>query len=336
MPARKDFGNHLQKQEPMPVYALLSTENVLLVEAITAVRGRVLTAAADFNRDEFRAGEPGSVERAVAAASTLPMMAARRWVHLADIHKLKAKDHLPLLSYLERPSPSSVLCLSGDKLDQRTKLGQKLLSATSLFVLEPPRPQDLPVWLERRARQRHLTVEHDAAQLLTDLIGGDLGDLDMALEKLATYAGDDATITSEHVEAVVAPTRIDSIFKLTDAIGARDLSRASLQLRNALGGGENALLVLTMIARQLRHLLMVKELREKGQKSGDIATQIGIRPFLVEPLVAQARRYDSDELCHALAAVARADVSLKSSRLAPGVILDRLLVEVISASEAAS
>jgi DNA polymerase-3 subunit delta len=332
MPPRKDFARHLQNQDPLPVYALVSSEPILLAEAVAALRGRVLGRASDFNRDEFRAGEQ-PVERVLEAATTLPMMAAQRWVLLTDLHKLKANDHPAVISYLDRPSPSTVLCLAGAKLDQRTKLGQKLLSATALFALEPPRPQDLPHWLESRARRRGIAVAPDAAQLLADLLGADLGALDMAIDKLATYAGEDAPITSDHVEALVAPTRVDRIFKLTDAIGARDLSRASLQLRNALGGGESALMVLAMIARQLRHLLQVKELHARGERAGDIAREVGIRPFLVDALANQARRYQTSELCAALGAVSRADVRLKSSRLDPGVILDRLLVEVISAGD---
>jgi len=333
MPPRKDFARHLQRQDPLPVYALVSSEPILLTEAIATLRARVLTQAADFNRDEFRAGET-AVERVIEAATTLPMMAPARWVYFYDVHRLKAKEHPALISYLKRPSPSTVLCLAGTKIDQRTKLGQTLLSASALFALEPPRPQDLPDWLERRARHRKLAIEPDAAQLLTDLIGMDLGALDMAVDKLATFAGADTAITSDHVETLVAPTRVDRIFKLTDAIGARDLSRASLQLRNALGGGESALMVLAMIARQLRHLLQVKELRAEGVPKGDIAKRVGIRPFLVDALANQARRYEATELCTALDAVSRTDVRLKSSRLNAGVILDRLLVEVISAGGA--
>ncbi len=331
MAARDDLKAHLQQQQkPLSVYALTSSEPVLLGEAIAALRSRALGGNADFNRDEFRAGET-PIERVVDAASTLPMMAPSRWVLLTDLHKLKAKEHGPLIAYLDRPSPKTVLCLAGEKLDQRTKLAIKLNSLGALFALEPPRPYEIGDWIRRRAQQRKLSIDADAAQLLGDLIGVDLGALDMAVDKLAVYAGERSTITAEDVEAVVAPTKIDRIFKLTDAVGARDLGRASLQLRNALGGGESGLMVLSMIARQLRHLAQLKELQRDGVASAEIARRLGIRPSLVEPLAGQARRYDTAELCAALAAVREADVRLKSTKLDAGVVLDRLLVEIISA-----
>jgi DNA polymerase III subunit delta len=329
MPARRDLDRHLEREELLSVYAIVSAEPLLVAEAIHLLRSRVLTQAPDFNRDEFRAGEVPT-ERVVDAATTLPMMASCRWVLMRDVQRLKAKDQAPLVAYLDKPAKTSVLCLSGSELDQRTKLGQRLASMHALFVLEPPRPSELPAWIDRRARARSLAIEPDASRLLADLLGADLGGLDMALEKLSTYAAGER-VTADHVEAAVAPTKIDNVFKLTDAIGARDLLKASLQLRNMLAGGENALLILSMMARQLRQLLLAKELGADRLSPPELASRIGVRPFLIDSLLAQTKRYSAAELCAAIEALARADVRLKSSKLEPGVILDQLLVEVIVA-----
>jgi DNA polymerase-3 subunit delta len=263
------------------------------------------------------------------AARTLPMMADKRWVHLSAIEKLKAEAQTALVAYLEAPSPTTVLCLSGEKIDQRTKLGGRLAKDGRLFAFEPPRQNELAQWVSRRAPRHQAKIDHDAAQLLADLIGVELGSLDMALSKLAVYAGKDVTINAEHVEQLVAPTRVHSIFELTDAIGARDAAKASGLLRNALEGGENALMVLGMIARQFRQLIGVKEMLDEGARNNDLASELGIRPFLVDALKAQSRRYSLQELENALLAVQRTDVKLKSTGLSPGVTLDRLLVDVM-------
>lgn len=334
MAARTDFDQHLRNDELLPVYAVVGADTMLVREAIDALRARALTRAPDFNRDELRAGET-PIERAVDAARTMPMMAERRWVHVAQIDKLKTADQPALLSYLEKPSATTVLCLSGEKIDQRTKLGQALNAAKALFAFEPPRQHELAGWITRRVRKHGSTIDPDAAQLVADLLGAELGSLDMALEKLVLYAGPGTPITTEQVEAVVAPTRVHSIFNLTDAIGARDLGQASRLLRNALGGGENALMVLGMIARQFRQLLQLKELHAERASNQQIMQALGIRPFLLEPLNAQARRYSQPELCAALEAIRRADLRLKSTRLDPGVVLDSLLVEVVRAERRA-
>ncbi|MEZ0312820.1 MAG: DNA polymerase III subunit delta [Myxococcota bacterium] len=327
MPARSDFDRYI-KDPNEPVVALVGTDTLLLRDAIDVLRAKTLTRAPDFNRDEMRAGET-TIERVLDAARTMPMMAEKRWVHLSAIDKLKVEAQAAVLAYLEAPSPTTVLCLSGEKIDQRTKLGSRLAKDGRLFAFEPPRQNELAQWVARRAARHQTKIDPDAAQLLADLIGIELGSLDMALSKLAVYAGADTAITAEHVEQLVAPTRVHSIFELTDAIGARDAAKASGLLRNALDGGENGLMVLGMIARQFRQLIGVKEMLDEGARNNDLASELGIRPFLVDALKAQSRRYSKRELEEALLAVQRTDVKLKSSRLAHGVTLDRLLVDVM-------
>ena len=328
MAVRKDLANHLRKEEPLPVYAVLSEDSFLRTEAVNHMRSKLLTAAPDFNRDELRSTD-GSA-RIVQAAETLPMMAPRRWVHVADIHKLSAKEFPALISYIGSPSASTTLCLSGEKLDMRKKLGQALSKAGYAFILEAPKPKELPAWLQKRARHHRYDLHDDAASLITDLIGANLGSLDNTLHKLQAFVGADQAIDTEAVEECVAATRVHSIFELTDAIGHRDLGRASQLVRNALDGGESGLMVLAMVARQVRQFIEVQSLTTRGANASEIARTLKMRPFVAEGLVRQAKRYTHPELCHALAAVGRADLAMKSSRLAHGVILDRLLVEMSS------
>jgi DNA polymerase-3 subunit delta len=326
--SRKDFEQHLRSEPLLSVYTLVGSERLLVSEAVAALRQKALTKAADFNRHEFSAAEAG-LEAVIEAAGTLPMMGPRRFVHLSELQLLKAKEHATLIGYVERPTPTTVLCLSGEKLDQRTKLGQKLAASGGLFAFEAPRQNELAAWIERRARHNGWRIEPEAAQLLADLVGSDVGSLDGALTKLSLYVGSDSAISPEDVEEVVAPTRVHRIFDLTDAIGARDLGRSSLLLRNALGSGESALGILGMITRQLRQLLEFKRLKTRRASAQQIAASLGIRPFLVEPLASQARRYETRELRHALGAALRADIRLKSSGVSAGVVLDRFLVEII-------
>jgi DNA polymerase III subunit delta len=250
-------------------------------------------------------------------------------VHLCDVHKVSAKDQPALVAYVEKPSPTTVLVLSGDKLDGRTKLGQVLNKAGAVYTFEAPKQHELPSFVAQRARRRGLKLEPEAARLIADLVGNEVGSIDRSLEKLSVYAGEGQPITADDVEELVAPTRVHSIFDLTDAIGTRDLGKASLLLRNAVAGGESGLPILAMITRQFRLLLQVKAAQTRGVAARDLASELGIKPFLVDQLVHQARRYEERELYGALDASLRADVRMKSTRLAAGVVLDRLLVEVM-------
>ncbi|MEM6733210.1 MAG: DNA polymerase III subunit delta, partial [Myxococcota bacterium] len=303
---------------------------ILRSEAVTALRARVLTQAPDFNRDELRGSET-TVDRILEAARTLPMMAAHRWVHVSDAHKLKAEAQEALAAYVKAPSPTTVLVLSGEKIDGRRKLGQALNKKKVMFAFDAPKQWELGDWIEERAEHKGLALDRDAAALLGDFVGAEVGPIDRALEKLELYAGEPRSITAEDVQEVVAPTRVHSIFELTDAVGARNLSKSTQLLRNALEGGESGLMVLAMIARQMRQLLQYQLLSSRRMPNAELARALGVKPFLMNRIAEQARQYNKEELSHALDAAHRADIAMKSSRLSHGVILDRLLLEVVAA-----
>ena len=334
MPPSNDINRHLKNDDLLPVYALVGSEPTLVHEALSALRDKTLSAAADFNRDSFRA-DSVAIEDVLRAAGTLPMMAPKRWVELVQIEKLKAKHHDALLGYLASPSPSTVLCLVGAKVDLRTKLGKALKKCGGYFSLEPPKLHELPGWIVERAQKYQCTIDRDAAHLLAEVLGADIGGLDMALSKLAIYVAPESHIAEEHIEALVTPTRVNSIFDLTEAVGERDLARAGMLCRNALGGGENALMLLAMIGRQLRLLLNASLISGQNVNPGALASELGVRPFLVQPLLKQAARYKTAELTGALEAVARADRRLKSTRINPGVVLDQLLLDIIPGNKGA-
>ncbi|MBN1960813.1 MAG: DNA polymerase III subunit delta [Deltaproteobacteria bacterium] len=329
MIADRNFEQSLQEDSLSTVYALIGSESILVSEAVSLVRQKTLTAAADFNKHEFSARETPIIQ-AIEAARTMPMMAPKRFVHVSSIDFLKSAEQAPLLAYLEQPSNYSVLCLSGSKLDQRTKLGQKLAKMGALFTFEPPRQQELSGYIEKRARKIGYRINHDATQLLGDLIGVNVGNIDRALEKLALYSGNTNPISAEDVEVLIAPTRVHSIFELTDAIGNRELDKAAIILRNILAGGESALAILGMITRQFRQLLQIKTLASRRASNQEIVSTLGIRPFLINSLLTQARRYTINELTFALDAALQTDIKLKSSKLPPGVALDRMLVAIAS------
>lgn len=328
MAIRRDFEQDIRKSERLPIYVLTSPDTLLLSEAIAKLRALSLTAAPDFNRNDFRAGECKPIE-VISAAGSMPMMAPLRWVHLSDIHKLKAKDHPPFMEYLKNPSPTTVMCLSGEKLDLRTKLGKALSKANCVFQFAIPQQRDIGGWIGARAKEHGFKIDRDACALIADFIGTELGILDNALRQVASYAGPDATITCDDVETCLISSRVRIVWDLTDAIGDRNLSLASTLVRNLIDGGEDAFPILGAIAYRLRLMFRTREMLERGASPRDVKQSIKLGRD-ADRLIDGAKRYTVHELSHALHCAGQADIRLKSSSLSQGVVLDRLLVDIHS------
>ena len=101
------------------------------------------------------------------------------------------------------------------------------------------------------------------------------------------------------------------MFELTDAIGAADRARALAAVASLCDQRESAVGVVVMLARHIRQLTLLHTMRETKVPRPDWASRIGVPPFVVDKLIAQARRYRPEVLAAATQQLANADRALK-------------------------
>lgn len=307
MPRVDDLLAELAAGRLDPMYVLHSEHPILIERVIGAIRDAVVPPAArGFNYDIVEGKPTGA--RIVALAQTLPMMAQRRLIYVRDLAAMPADDAEPLLSYLARPNPTTVVLAVASKIDKRVKLYAQLARKGYLHVLEAPR--QLAPWLRAEAKQQGVQIEPAAITRLIDAVGDDLSRLALAVEQLGLYAGRRA-VTSDDVDELIADTRERTVFELTDAIGAADRPRALAAVAALCDQRESAVGVVVMLARHVRQLTMVYTLRDTGAPRPSWGPMLGVPPFVVDKLIAQARSYSPQALSTATRRLANADRALK-------------------------
>ena len=290
-----------------PMYVLHSEHPILIDRVVTALREAVVPPAArGFNYDIVEGKPTGA--RIVALAQTLPMMAQRRLIYVRDLSAMPADEAEPLLGYLARPNPSTVIVAVAAKIDKRIKLYAQLSRKGYLHVLEAPR--QLAPWVRAEAKQQGVQLEAAAVGRLVEAVGDDLSRLALTVEQLGLYAGA-RPVTVEDVEALVADTRERTVFELTDAIGAADRPRALAAVASLCDQRESAVGVVVMLARHVRQLSLVYTLRETNVPRPSWGQMLGVPPFVVDKLIAQARSYSPAALAAATQRLANADRALK-------------------------
>jgi DNA polymerase-3 subunit delta len=229
-------------------------------------------------------------------------------VLVRDLALVPADQAEPLIEYLGKPNPTTVLVGLVSKVDKRLKLFANLSKKNYLHILEAPR--QVGGWLREEAKAQGVRLEPAAASRLIDAVGADLSRLALAVEQLALYANGRA-VTSEDVDELIADTRERSVFELTDAIGAADRPRALAAVAALCDQRESAVGVVVMLARHVRQLSLLHAMRDRGVPRGEWASRIGVPPFVVDKLVAQARSYSPGALAAATQRLALADRALK-------------------------
>ena len=185
----------------------------------------------------------------------------------------------------------------------------------------------LDKWITQRTQLEGVTIAPAALRLLATFAVGQLRLLANEINKLATYVGPGGVIDAAAVTALVPDSREARVFDLADALARGERATALTLLHELLDDGQQPLMILGMVARQVRMLMQVKDLAARGVRGGDIAATVGMPPFIVEKTIAQSRRFSSAQIEAAQRACLTIDTALKRSRVAPDLALDLLIAE---------
>jgi DNA polymerase III subunit delta len=325
-----------RKGRLLPVYLVAGDERLLRDEVVRELRAASLVGGvAAFNEDRFTAGEV-DVETVIAAARTVPMMAARRFVLVRGAERWDAETATSpfdrLAEYAAAPVDSTCLVVVGSKVDGRRKLAASAKKQGYLVSCDPLEERALPGWIAARFASKKHAIDPDAAELLAALAGPDLSSLDDAVERLSLYAGEGSPIDEAAIGACVARVRSADTWALVDAVGARDLGRALRTLADAYDPRERGLPLLGALAWSIRQLARYQAALESGASADDAARRAGVfQPYRARDLGAKARAVRPREVERWLLVLAETDLALKSSRRDADAILEEMLTRLCRA-----
>jgi DNA polymerase-3 subunit delta len=235
-----------------------------------------------------------------------------------------------LADYLPRLPETTVLVILGDEaLEATHPLMQAARSAGADHVRQftVPKGADLERWIDARARARDSSITTEAVKMLALYVGENLRQLASELEKLALYAGQGGTIDAKTVRLLTSATKQARIFDLTDALARRERAQALAILHELLENEETPVALTAFIGSQVRTLMLIKDLSERGLRPPQIAETAGLHPFVVNKTLPLVRRFSMSQLKSAYRATLSVDTALKRSRMPAELALDLLVIE---------
>jgi DNA polymerase III subunit delta len=236
-------------------------------------------------------------------------------------------EYVPLL-----PDSTVLVVLVDELLDANSPLLKAAQMHGEVIQSILPKGAALESWISKRARGIGITISPQAATLLANFIGSQLRLLANELDKLATYVGESKTITADDVRKLSAQVQEARIFDLTDALAQRNRKQALDILHELLVDGEPPLILVSTITSQVRSLLLVKELAQKGMRAAQIASTTGIAPFVAEKALRQVGKFSVSQLENAYRQLLATDAALKRSRMTAEMALDLLVVDFTALS----
>jgi DNA polymerase-3 subunit delta len=331
-----------KKGKLLSLYVLAGEERFLRDQVVAEIRTAALGGGIPaFNEDKFQAGEV-DVDKVIAAARTVPMMAPKRFVLVRGVERwdsardgdssdddAKTSPLDKLATYAAAPIDSTCLVLVAEKIDGRRKLMTLAKKNGFLVSCETLDNRSLVDWIADRVRGKGHAMDRDVAELLAAIAGPELAYVNDAIERLSLYAGANAPIDEAAVGECVARVRTADTWALVDAVGKRDLGAAFRILSDIYDPRDRGLPLLGALAWSIRQLAKYQAATAQGQSPDEAARKAGVfQPFRARELAQKARGFRGKEVERWILVLSETDIALKSSRRAADAILEDMLTRM--------
>jgi DNA polymerase-3 subunit delta len=324
------LNDSIKRGEVYPLYYLYGDETFLIDESLASVMETALgEGLRDFNLNVFY-GADADASLIRDAIETLPMMAQVRVVVVKDAQELTEKEWEQLMPVIDEPVSSTALICVATKIDKRKKHIKRFIERGVAVEYKRPYDNQIPDWIVTIAKKHGLKLSSDAVDLVHQLVGSNLQDINGELQKLSQYLGSKKQASVDDVLKVVSRVKIDSVFDLTDAIGHNDRARALYCLASLLDSGQNEVGVLSLISRHVRILKLVSDGMKDGLSGQRLSSRAGVSPYFLKSYVEQARHWSETKIDHTFRALLDTDRALKSSPVASHIWLENFIVRTCS------
>lgn len=260
---------------------------------------------------------------------TVSMWGDRRLVQIEEAEDFVSRYRGMLEKYVVAPAKKSVLVLEVVSWPKSTRLAKQVAQSGLEIECTELKGSALLQWLVDRARETYsTTMSRDAATLLVELVGTDIGLLDQELAKLSSYVGSGRQIAEEDVRSLVGGWRTETTWAMTDAVRDGRIAEALVALGQLQEAGEPSLKLLGGISFVFRKYALATE-RARHMPLEVALKEAGVFPHDQKPAAAYLRRIGRDKAEQLLAALAATDAGLKgASRLPERLQLELLLLRL--------
>ncbi len=294
-----------------PVYLLHGEESYLIDEAAELLESHLLEDNEKAFDQQILYGMDINARYVIEQLMLFPLLASRRVVLIREAQQLE--DLKELDNYASRPAPSSVLilCHKGKSLDKRTRLYDAIKQKGFILAADRMKEKEVLIWLMNTAAALYIKLDHEAANLMIELIGTEISQLYPELKKLAISHSNIKPVMPADIIDLVGMSREYNVFELKNALEAGDVVKTiKVGARMAEQKGYNLIPLIALLNGYYSSLLIVKSLGNASDAV--IGEALGNKSsWLIGKTKDTARRYSQENLERCIAWLHEYDMKAK-------------------------
>lgn len=246
-----------------------------------------------------------SVNEIVSSLTGYPFMSKKRMTLMREFYPKQEHFKNGLKGYLENPFNESLFVIVNEK---PTEIFKKY-SSVCVVNCEKADTALLIKWIKAECARSSVKIDDDAAKLISEFCLSDMTRIKSETEKLISYVGNNASISTEQVKQMVAQQIEYKIYELTDFIAKMKFDEALSIIKDLMTKGEQVSRLVNYIYNYYRKLLHVAI---SDMSTDEIAKAFGIKEYAVKKLIEQSRMFKKRALKSAVDMLSEADYQIKS------------------------
>ena len=328
------------------VHLFFGDDTFTAQETLSSMKKKVGTVdLRDVNTTVLEGGQ-ARFDRLVATCDTVPFLSEKRLVIVQGLLSLferrmpsqarsgggrqqprSMSEWETLPEYLSRVPESTDLVFIDGPLKANNPLLKAISPHAKVRTFQVPKSGELKRWIRARAVANGTDIESRAVEALAEAIGGDLRVIAVELEKLSLYRRGQP-VRHQDVQELVSYTREANIFQAVDAMMEGRPNVALTLVHQLLQSGRPSSNVFSMVARQVRLLILAKDLRAQGVRPAEQGKRLGLSGYPLSKTQEQERRFSGRRLVELHRLLLEADISIKTTGVDEELVLDTLIAEM--------
>jgi DNA polymerase-3 subunit delta len=260
---------------------------------------------------------------------TVSMWGDRRLVIVEDADEFVTKYRAGLEKLVDKPAKKSVLVLDVESWVKTTRIYKQIQAVGLEIECSDMKGSQLLKWIQETAGETYnCSITREAAVLLVELIGEELGMLDSEIAKVASYVGAQGKVGVDDVKGLVGGWRLETTWAMTDATRDKDLDFALKALDQLLTAGEAPLKLYGGISFVFKKFSQAADF-SRTTTLDQALRQAGAFPNAIAPGQTYLRRLGRPKAERILQRLLRIEAGLKGMDPLPErVQLERLLLDL--------
>ena len=230
------------------------------------------------------------------------------------------------IALLENLSETTVILFVETEVDARSKLFKWIQKNGCAAEFAQPSNDMLLRWAAHGFAGYQLKITQDALTLFVERCSDSMERMRSEISKLADYCMQRGEITVDDVRAVTSAHIENRIFEMIENVAAGREQKALEQYYDLVALHEEPMKIHALIARHFNQLLMIRTMMQERMNRNDIASVLGLNPYVVKILMDQAGTFSEEQLRDYLTLCVESDEAIKTGNLNATLSVELLIL----------